>query len=231
MEISHGCANCYAKRFAERFRGVEGHPCEKGFDLQLHEKRLAYPYNWKTPRLVFVNSMSDLFLDQIPDDFILKVFQVISDTSIHTYQILTKRPERMISWLNTVYKKSIPDNLWLGVTVENDAAKDRIALLKQTNAKVKFISFEPLISYIELTEEILKGIDWVIVGGETGPRARQMKKSWVDSIYSVCKKLDIPFFFKHWGAFGQDESKLKPSVAERLYENMLLEEFPRGFKS
>jgi protein gp37 len=225
-EISAGCANCYAKRFAERFRGVEGHPYENGFDFQLHENRLAYPYKWKSPRLVFINSMSDLFYEETPDEFITKVFDMITDTPQHTYQILTKRPERMLSWINNVYKKPLPSNLWLGVTVENASVNSRIELLKQTTAKVKFISIEPLISDAELTEEMLCGIDWVIVGGETGPGARPMEKGWVDSIYALCKKLNIPFFFKHWGAYDADGRKLKPGNKERLYNGETIEEYP-----
>ena len=193
-KVSLGCANCYAERFAERFRGVPGHPFRQGFDLKLWPSRLSLPLSWREPRVIFVNSMSDLFLEKVPEGFILEVFNTMKHAHWHTFQILTKRSERMkelsprLPWA---------PNIWMGVSVENDHFAYRVDHLRKTQAHVKFLSLEPLLG--PLPELNLKGIDWVIVGGESGPKARPMDGSWVLEIKKQCRKAKAPFFFKQWG--------------------------------
>ena len=223
-KISPGCKNCYAERFAERFRGVKGHPYEQGFDLKLWPGRLDLPMRWKKPCMVFVNSMSDLFHEAVPDEFIDQVIATIYMSPRHTFQLLTKRAERMFEyfryqplrrkrWEALIFERFGPyspppvlRNLWLGVSCEDQyRAAQRIPLLLQTPAAVHFISCEPLLGPIDL--KFPKGLNpnpndtWVIVGGESGSRARPMHPDWVRSIRDQCKAAAVPFFFKQWGAY------------------------------
>src|SRR5678815_4625477 len=179
-EISPGCAHCYAKTFAERFRGVPGHPYEMGFDLTLRHSRIEQPLTWKKRQLIFVNSMSDLFHENVPDAFIQSVFATMEAATWHRFQLLTKRPERLALMAN---KLSFPSNLWVGVSVENQRWTTRINELRQIPAAIRFLSCEPLLGPLELD---LTGIDWVIVGGESGHLARRMKPDWVRSIRDQC---------------------------------------------
>ena len=193
-KVSPGCKHCYAERFSERFRGVPGHPFEEGFKLRLVPEALELPLKWTSPRLVFVNSMSDLFHEAIPDDYIGKVFDVIRLATQHQFQILTKRAERLAEYCRYW---PIPENAWLGVSVENARYKNRISHLQGTAARVRFLSIEPLIGPLGALD--LRGISWVIVGGESGPDCRPMRAEWVRNIREQCVGNNVPFFFKQWG--------------------------------
>lgn len=193
-KISPGCANCYAERFAERWRGVPGHPYEQGFDVQIWRERLKMPLSWKKPRRIFVNSMSDLFLDEIEEEFIQEVFSVMGKANWHQFQLLTKRPQRMLEIAKKL--EEWPSNVWAGVSVESQAWTWRIELLKQIPAKIRFLSCEPLLGPLELA---LDNLHWVIVGGESGVRSRPMKIEWVRDIRNQCLEFNVPFFFKQWG--------------------------------
>jgi len=169
-KISPGCAHCYAETFAERFRGVKGHPYEQGFDLKLRPERIELPLHWKKPRRIFVNSMSDLFHEDVPDNFIRCVFETMHRAKHHTFQVLTKRAERLEEWTNQNFTRTNwPLNVWLGVSVENEEYKWRIAHLQRTPANIRFLSIEPLIAPVRLNKKRLRGIHWAIVGGESGP--------------------------------------------------------------
>ena len=197
-KLSAGCDHCYAERFAERFRGVAGHPFEQGFDLRLRRERLDQPARWRRPRLIFVNSMSDLFHKNIPTDFIGQVFQAMEDADWHTYQVLTKRSSLMRNFVNKRYSdKPAPAHIWLGVSIEEKTALSRLRHLKQTDAAVRFVSFEPLLGPIG--EVDLTGIDWVIAGGESGPGARPVDIDWLRQIRNCCQRQAVAFFFKQWG--------------------------------
>lgn len=198
--MSPGCKNCYAERFAERFRGVPGHPYEQGFDLRLWPSRLGQPSRWSQPRRIFVNSMSDLFHPKVPLSFIQQVFDVMAGTDRHQYQVLTKRPERVATLAS---KLEWPDHIWIGTSVENQDYVHRINSLRKVPARVRFLSCEPLLGPLNLN---LKGIHWVIVGGESGPGARPMAKTWVRSIRSQCRKAGVKFFFKQWGGVRKKEN-------------------------
>jgi protein gp37 len=193
-KISPGCKHCYAERFAERFRGVPGHPFEQGFDLRLIPEALELPLKWKRPRMIFVNSMSDLFHDEVPDDYIGQVLNVIRKASQHQFQILTKRAERLAAVL---HNEQLPRNAWVGVSVENADYRWRISYLKTVPAQVRFLSIEPLLGSVGALD--LNGIGWVIVGGESGPGARNLQGDWVREIREQCKQFHVPFFFKQWG--------------------------------
>lgn len=198
-KVSAGCARCYAERFSERFRGVAGHPFEQGFDLRLVPGKLDQPRRWRRPRRVFVNSMSDLFHPDVPEAYIADVGRVMSEVRRHTYQVLTKRHERMRSLLAgpLSWMAELP-NVWYGVSVENRRqGLQRLEALRQTPAALRFASVEPLLE--DLGEIDLTGIDWVIVGGESGPGARPMEESWVLNVREQCLRDDVPFFFKQWG--------------------------------
>jgi protein gp37 len=197
-KITPGCDHCYAERFSERFRGVKGHPFEHGFDLVLRPHKLSEPISWRTPRRVFVNSMSDLFQKEIPKTFIDSVFATMERADWHVYQILTKRSSLMRRYVNERYKAGpAPAHIWLGVSIEDQRALTRLVHLKQTNARVRFISFEPLLQAIESVD--LTGINWVIAGGESGPGARVVMPDWVRSIRDQCRSQSVAFFFKQWG--------------------------------
>lgn len=193
-KVSPGCKHCYAETFSERFRGVPGHPFEQGFDLRLVPGALELPLRWRASRRVFVNSMSDLFHEDVPQDFIASVFDVMRRASQHQFQVLTKRSARMAELTSTL---RVPDNVWMGVSVENAAYATRIDDLRRVKTKVRFLSIEPLLGPIP--ELNLRGIHWVIVGGESGPRARPMDAEWVRQIRDQCIVSGVPFFFKQWG--------------------------------
>ncbi|MCH7888677.1 MAG: phage Gp37/Gp68 family protein [Proteobacteria bacterium] len=199
-KISAGCDNCYAERFAERFRGVKGHPFEHGFDLTLRPERLEQPIKWRRPRMIFVNSMSDLFHKQVPSGFVDRVFDVMERADQHTFQVLTKRSSLMRRYVNTRYAGGkAPFHIWLGISVEDGTKLSRVRHLRETAARVRFLSIEPLIGPIPRLD--LDGIHWVIVGGESGPRARPMRPEWVRPIRDQCLARRVPFFFKQWGGF------------------------------
>lgn len=219
-KVSPGCQHCYAETFAERFRGVPGHPFEHGFDLRLVPEKLAEPLRWATPKMIFTNSMSDLFHEEVPNDYILKVAKVMQLANWHTYQVLTKRADRMRELLNgLLYEAALEKHIWWGVSVEDRKhGFPRIKALQNTPASVKFLSIEPLLE--DLGEIDLDGISWVIVGGESGPKARPMKPEWVISIKEQCAANNIPFFFKQWG--GVHKSKNGRELESRTYD-----EFPK----
>jgi protein gp37 len=217
-KISAGCDNCYAERFAERFRGVKGHPFETGFDLTLRPERLKQPLDWKRPRMIFVNSMSDLFHKKIPQAFVSSVFDTMEKADWHTYQILTKRSSLMQRFINSRYQcRPAPPHLWFGVSVENAQATSRIAHLRKANATLRFLSIEPLIAPVGRLD--LDDIAWVIVGGESGWGARPMKTEWALDVRDQCVDAGVPFFFKQWGGRS-------PKAAGRLLEGREWNEFP-----
>lgn len=193
-KVSPGCKHCYAETFAERFRGVPGHPYEQGFDLKLIPDKLEEPLRWKTPRTIFVNSMSDLFHEDIPLSYIQRVFEVLVTAHWHTFQILTKRSERLAELAPQL---PWPRNVWQGVSVESQSYVYRVRDLGRVPAAVRFLSLEPLLSAIPSLP--LEGVDWVIAGGESGQRARPMKAEWVREIRDDCVRQGVPFFFKQWG--------------------------------
>jgi protein gp37 len=217
-KISPGCAHCYAERFAERFRGVPGHPFEQGFDLRLVPQKLDDPLRWKKPKRVFVNSVSDLFHEGVPDDYIAEVADVMVRADWHTYQILTKRSARMRDLLKTRLRGAASKpHIWWGVSVENKKfGLPRIAHLRSAPAVVRFLSVEPLLE--DLGTVNLTGINWVIVGGESGIGARPMERKWVTSIRRQCRLSGIPFFFKQWG--GVHKSKAGRLLDGRTYDEM-----------
>ena len=197
-EITRGCDNCYAKRLAERFRGAPGHPFVNGFDLTLRPARLSQPLSWKRPRMIFVNSMSDLFHKEIPVEFIDRVFDTMETADQHVFQVLTKRSSLMKRYLVRRYPQArAPRHIWCGVSVEDRTATARIRHLQAAPAAVRFLSIEPLLGPVG--EIDLRGVSWVIVGGESGPRARPMDRRWVIDIRDLCRREDVAFFFKQWG--------------------------------
>ena len=217
-KISPGCANCYAERFAERWRGVEGHPYEQGFDLRLWPSRLSQPSSWKKPRMIFVNSMSDLFHKKVDHEHINKVFDAMEAADWHIYQVLTKRSSLMRNYIRRRYGyASVPIHIWLGVSVEDMAHKVRIEHLRQINSEARFISFEPLLGPIGAVD--LSGIAWAIVGGESGPRARPMVPSWASELRDRCEATGVAFFFKQWGG-------TRPKSGGRLLDGEEWNEFP-----
>jgi protein gp37 len=205
-KISPGCAHCYAETFAERFRNVPGHPYEQGFDLRVVPGKLAEPLRWATPRMIFVNSMSDLFHEGISDDYILQVAKVMSLGNWHTFQVLTKRSTRLLELLQTKLRDVAQlSHVWWGVSVENRKhGFPRIEHLRAAPAAIRFLSIEPLLE--SLGRINLEGIDWVIVGGESGHGARPMEKEWVISIRDQCRDAGVPFFFKQWGGCRKGET-------------------------
>jgi protein gp37 len=217
-KISPGCKHCYAETFAERFRGVKGHPYEQGFDLRLVPEKLNEPLRWRTPKRVFVNSMSDLFQDGVPDNYIQSVADVMVQAHWHTYQILTKRSPRMRDLLKTKLRfAAAKPHIWWGTSVEDKKyGVPRIEHLRSAPARVRFLSVEPLLE--DLGALNLSGIDWVIVGGESGPGARPMKREWVISVRRQCRQQNVPFFFKQWG--GVRKSKAGRLLDGRTYDEM-----------
>lgn len=200
-KVSSGCKNCYAERLSKRLKAMGQANYLYGFQLTLHDEVINLPLSWRRPQNIFVNSMSDLFHKEVPLDFIQKVFNVMNKSSWHQFQVLTKRSERLYE-LNKYLTWS--PNIWMGVSVETQNYINRIDDLRKTNANVKFISFEPLLGPIH--EVDLEGINWVIVGGESGPDARPMNSEWVVEIRDFCTKRSIPFFFKQWGGFHRKKN-------------------------
>ncbi len=214
-KISLGCKNCYAERMSKRLQLMGVGKYENGFDLTIHPDMVHEPYSWKTPRTVFVNSMSDLFHERIPLEFIKSVFKSMVDNPRHTFQILTKRADILLE-----YNSYLPwsKNIWMGVTVESKNYIQRIDSLRKTNAFVKFLSIEPLLDDLKSID--LSNIDWVIVGGESGPGARPMKEDWVINIKNNCIDQSVPFFFKQWGGINKKK-------AGRLLEGKTWNSMPR----
>ncbi|OGV38105.1 MAG: hypothetical protein A2X48_07465 [Lentisphaerae bacterium GWF2_49_21] len=197
-KLSPGCLNCYAERMAKRLHAMGQANYKNGFKVTCHPKTLQLPLRWKTPQMVFVNSMGDLFHEEVPDEFIMEVFNVMERAPQHQFQVLTKRSERLAEISS---KLPWPENIWMGVTVENAACKKRIGHLRETPAAVRFLSLEPLLESLGTLD--LRNIDWVIVGGESGPGARPMLKEWPAEIKKQCDKMRIPFFFKQWGGVNK----------------------------
>jgi protein gp37 len=220
-KVSPGCAHCYAETFAERFRGVKDHPYEQGFDLTLWPDRLSLPLQWKRPRRIFVNSMSDLFHEDIPTDYIRDVFKTMVAADWHVYQVLTKRAERLAELAPQLPWAS---HIWVGVSIENRRFVHRANLLRTVPSAVRFISAEPLLG--PLTNLDLTGIDWLIAGGESGVRRRPVREEWIHELRDKCLAAGVAFFFKQWGgrtskAGGRDLdgrlwSEMPEPVAERL---------------
>jgi len=218
VKISPGCKHCYAETFAERFRGVPGHPYSQGFDLKLIPGKLAEPLRWKVPKAIFVNSMSDLFLDGVPDEYIVSVARVMELANWHTFQVLTKRSERMRDMLSTKlsFAARLP-HIWWGVSVEDRRyGLPRIEHLRSAPANTRFLSVEPLLE--DLGELNLAGIHGVIVGGESGAGARTLKEEWVLSVRDQCQSAGVAFFFKQWG--GVRKSKTGRQLAGRTYDEL-----------
>ncbi len=217
-KISAGCDNCYAERFANRFRGVAGHPYGRGFDLTLRPERLEQPIGWRGRRMIFVNSMSDLFHKDIPRDFVDRVFDTMEAAHWHIFQVLTKRSSRMRKYVNARFSdRPAPPHLWLGVSVEDGSKLSRVRHLRETRARVRFLSVEPLIGPVGRID--LDGIHWVIAGGESGPKARPMQIAWARDIRDRCIRAGVPFFFKQWGG-------LRPKSGGRLLDEQEWNEFP-----
>lgn len=217
-KVSPGCKHCYAETFAERFRGVPGHPYEHGFDLRLIPGKLAEPLRWPTPKTVFVNSMSDLFQDRIPADYIVAVARVMQRAPWHVFQVLTKRSERLRDLLHGPLQfASQLQHIWWGVSVEDKRyGLPRIDELRAAPAAIRFLSIEPLLE--DIGQINLSGISWVIVGGESGPGARPMLTPWVEAIRRQCDEASVPFFFKQWG--GVQKSKNGRELNKRTYDSM-----------
>ena len=226
-KISAGCANCYAEKFAERFRGVPGHPFEQGFDLKIWPQRLDWPLNWKEPRKIFVNSMSDLFHEKVSDDYIRQVFDVMEKCDWHQFQLLTKRADRMADWSRRYFAgRMIPKHIWMGVSIERQDFYGRIDRLKTVPAKVRFLSLEPLLGPIRFKAHDLRSIHWVIVGGESGPGARPMDGEWAGDIKKQCLNHGVPFFFKQWGAHNSKGIRVGKKVAGRRLEGKVWNGLP-----
>jgi protein gp37 len=193
-KVSPGCAHCYAETFAERWRGISGHPYEQGFSLRLWPQRIQQPLRWKRPRLIFVNSMSDLFHERIPEEYLFEIFDVMGAASQHTFQILTKRENRLAE---LAPRLTWHPNVWIGVSIENRRFVHRADVLREIDAAVRFVSAEPLLGPLEGLK--LEGIDWLIAGGESGPRHRRCDIEWVRMLRGQCADERTAFFFKQWG--------------------------------
>lgn len=197
-KVGPGCDHCYAERFAERWRGIPGHPYEQGFDLKLWPSRLLQPALWKKPRMIFVNSMSDLFHKNVDRHFIDSVFDSMERADWHVYQVLTKRSSLMERYVRARYgDATVPRHIWLGVSVEDAAHTSRISHLQRIRSEARFVSFEPLLGAIDDVD--LNGIAWAIVGGESGPGARPMAHEWARRLRDICERDQVAFFFKQWG--------------------------------
>lgn len=217
-KISAGCDNCYAERIAERFRGVKGHPFEHGFDLILRPGRISQPLRWRQSKMIFVNSMSDLFHKGIPVSFVERVFETMERADWHVFQILTKRSSRMRQFVNQRYRGgAAPKHIWLGTSVENGTKLSRIRHVRDMAATIRFVSVEPLIGPMGKMD--LSGIHWVIVGGESGPRARPIEGHWVRDIRDQCLAAGVAFFFKQWGG-------IRPKSGGRLLDGVVWNQFP-----
>lgn len=231
---SSGCTNCYAMQLARRLEamGVEkyagltskhGKRVVWNGTIRLDYKSLKIPHGWKKPRNIFVNSMSDLFHQDVSDDFILRVWEVMEQTPQHNYQILTKRPSRMQDFVLSNIRKVLP-NVWLGTTVESSSLSERIDFLRNTPAAIRFISFEPLIGAVGKVD--LTDIDWAIIGGESGASARPIKEKWIDEIHGQCEIYNTAFFFKQWGSWGKDNKKRSKKANGREYKGRTWDDMP-----
>lgn len=222
-KITAGCDNCYAERFAERWRGTKGHPFENGFDLTLRPERLEQLQKWKRPRMIFVNSMSDLFHKEVPFSFVDRVFEAMEQADWHTYQLLTKRSSRMRDYLNRRYRAyEPPAHIWTGVSVEDHRGAVRIEHLRQTRSAVRFLSVEPLIGPVGDVD--LRDIHWVIAGGESGPNARVLHIDWARQIRDACRSQEVPFFFKQWGGY-------RPKSGGRELDGKEWNEYPEAIRA
>jgi protein gp37 len=215
-QVSPGCAHCYAKTFAERWRGVPGHPYEQGFDFRMWPERLDQPLRWNRPRVIFVNSMSDLFHEKVPFEFIARVFEVMGKAEQHTFQILTKRHQRLAE-----LAPQLPwhRNVWMGVSIENRRFVERADYLRRVDAAVRFISAEPLLGPLEGLD--LEGIDWLIAGGESGPGHRPVEGEWLRELRDRCGVTDTAFFFKQWGGH-------RPKAGGRILDGRTWDALPVG---
>lgn len=214
--LSPGCDNCYAERMAHRLKAMGQKKYANGFELTLHPDTLDLPLRWKEPQVIFVNSMSDLFHQAIPVEYIQRVFETMRAASWHTFQVLTKRSGRLLAISDSI---AWPSNVWMGVSVESQRYAGRIDHLRNTGARTKFLSIEPLLGPLEGLN--LNGIDWAIVGGESGPGARPMLPVWVDAIRRQCQQSDVPFFFKQWGGVQKKRTG-------RLLNGRTYDEMPKG---
>lgn len=212
-KISPGCRHCYAERMARRLQAMGQQNYANGFDLAVHPHMLALPFRWKKPQMVFVNSMSDLFHQDVPQEFIQEVFDVMRRAFWHTFQVLTKRSARLLELSPRI---NWPDNVWMGVSVETKDYVSRIDDLRETGAKTKFLSLEPLLGPLPRLD--LRAIDWVIVGGESGPRARPMAEEWATGIRDQCLSSEVPFFFKQWG--GVNKKRTGRTLQGRTWDQM-----------
>jgi protein gp37 len=214
-KVSPGCLNCYAERMARRLQAMGQPNYRDGFAVRTHDHMLELPFSWARPRMVFVNSMGDLFHEDVPLGFVKRVFEVMECAPRHTYQLLTKRAERLAEVASLL---PWPDNVWMGVTVEDNERLSRVERLREIPSAVKFLSIEPLLG--PLPDLNLEGIGWVIVGGESGPGARRVQQEWVCSIRDVCVDRDVPFFFKQWGG-------VRKKAAGRTLEGHIWDQMPR----
>lgn len=215
-KVSPGCKNCYAERLAGRLKMMGNPKYTNGFRFILHQDALDIPLKWHKPKKIFVNSMSDLFHELMPEDFLEKCFDIMTRADWHVYQILTKRPEKMLSFTKQYGK--IPDHIWLGTSVESALYKHRIEILRNVPAKTRFVSFEPLLG--SLGELDLSGISWAIVGGESGPHFRKIEVDWIREIRKQCKKQGVAFFFKQWGG-------IRPKSGGRILDGKEWNEYPK----
>lgn len=220
-KISAGCKNCYAEVFARRLKAMRHKDYNNGFAFKILPHRLEEPLKIKKPTKFFVNSMSDLFHEQMPFEYLDKIFEIIQQTPQHTYQILTKRDQIMLNYFSN---REVPKNVWLGVSVENGTFKGRIDSLRKVPVTIRFVSFEPLLGPVG--ELNLEGIHWAVVGGESGRKARPIKVNWVDEIFKQCKKEKVAFFFKQWGTWGEDEKKRSKKANGRLFKKKEWNEYP-----
>jgi protein gp37 len=220
-KVSPGCAHCYAERMAKRLRAMGQPNYANGFQVALHEHVLDLPLDWKKPQVIFVNSMSDLFHEQVPFDFIRRTFEVMRQASWHVFQVLTKRSERLAECADRL---EWPPNVWMGVSVESEEFLPRVDDLRSAGAALRFLSIEPLLA--PLPELDLQGIDWVIVGGESGPKARPMQEEWVREIRDQCLDSGVPFFFKQWG--GTNKKRAGRLLEGRTWDEMPTPDQERG---
>lgn len=221
-KVSEGCKHCYAEVMARRLKAMGQIKYSNGFHVTTHEESLIEPLKWHKPQMIFVCSMGDLFHEKVPDDFIDRVMKTIEKTPQHRYQLLTKRADRMAVYFSN---HPIPHNAWLGVTVECKSSKPRIDLIRKLNASVKFLSCEPLVE--DLGKMNLDGINWIIVGGESGMQARPMKEDWALNVKQQAETMNIPIFFKQWGTWGADGIKRNKHVNGKLLQGKIIQELPK----
>ena len=222
-KISSGCKFCYAEVMSRRLKAMELEKYKNGFELTMHPDVLNEPYTWKKGRMIFVNSMSDLFHKDLPISYIQQIFKVIKENPQHVFQVLTKRAD-LLRYYDSEGWLEWPHNLWMGVTVENAEVMGRIENLRNTGARVKFLSCEPLLT--ALPSMNLQGIDWVIVGGESGRTPRPMKEEWVHDIKEQCQKANVAFYFKQWG--GTNKKKAGKMLEGKVYNEMPVIGLPNG---